>query len=61
MELSAQSSTDYLIVEAIISSTRNDTQVDIRTLVSEFIIYEHIEKPYLTGRLSFKEVRRDSS
>ena len=55
MELSAQSSTDYLIVEAFISSTRNDTQVDIRTLVSEFIIYEHIEKPYLTGRLTFKE------
>jgi hypothetical protein len=55
MELSAQSSTDYLIVEAVISSTRNDTEVDIRTLVSEFIIYEHIEKPYLTGKLSFKE------
>ena len=55
MELSAHSSTDYLIVEAVISSTRNDTEVDIRTLVSEFTIYEHIEKPYLTGRLSFKE------
>ena len=55
MELSAQSSTDYLIVDATISSTRNDTQVDIRTLVSEFTIYEHIEKPYLTGRLTFKE------
>ena len=55
MELSAQSGTDYLIVDATISSTRNDTQVDIRTLVSEFTIYEHIEKPYLTGRLTFKE------
>ena len=55
MELAAQTSTDYLIVEAVISSTRNDTQVDIRTLVSEFTIYEHIEKPYLTGRLTFKE------
>ena len=55
MELSAHTSTDYLIVEATISSTRNDTEVDIRTLVSEFTIYEHIEKPYLTGRLSFKE------
>lgn len=55
MELAAQTSTDYLIVEAVISSTRNDTEVDIRTLVSEFTIYEHIEKPYLTGRLTFKE------
>mgnify|MGYP001214147615 CR=1 FL=1 len=55
MELSAQSGTDYLIVEAVISSTRNDTEVDIRTLVSEFIIYEHIDKPYLTGTLTFKE------
>ena len=55
MELAAQSNTDYLIVDAVISSTRNSVEVDIRTLVSEFIIYEHIEKPYLTGRLTFKE------
>jgi len=55
MEQAAKSGTDYIIVEATISSTRNDTEVDIKSLVSEFIIYEHIEKPYLTGRLSFKE------
>tara|TARA_B100000900_G_scaffold408641_1_gene423220 strand:- start:552 stop:1892 length:1341 start_codon:yes stop_codon:yes gene_type:complete len=55
MEQAAKSGTDYIVVEAIISSTRNDTEVDIKALVSEFIIYEHIEKPYLTGRLSFKE------
>ena len=55
MEQAAKSGTDYIIVEATISSTRNDTEVDIKSLVSEFMIYEHIEKPYLTGRLSFKE------
>ena len=55
MELAAQSNTDYIIIEAVISSTRTTTEVDIRTLVSEFIIYEHIEKPYLTGKLTFKE------
>lgn len=55
MELAAQSNTDYILIEAVISSTRTTTEVDIRTLVSEFIIYEHIEKPYLTGKLTFKE------
>lgn len=55
MENSIESGTDYLIKQAVISSTRTDTEVEITAAVAEMIIYEHIEKPYLTMRLSFKE------
>ena len=55
MENSIESGTDYLIKQAVISSTRTDTEIEITAAVAEMIIYEHIEKPYLTMRLSFKE------
>ncbi len=49
----AEGSTEYSLVSAIITSDRVQSEVEISAVVSEFVIYEHIEKPYLTMRLSF--------
>jgi hypothetical protein len=49
----AEGSSEYIISEALISSDRMPTPIGIAALISEFIIYEHIEKPYLTMKISF--------
>lgn len=49
----AEGSTEYSLVSAIITSDRVQSEVEISAVVTEFVIYEHIEKPYLTMRLSF--------
>ena len=50
-----EGATEYQVLEAVISSDRSSIEIDIKALVSEFIIYEHIDKPYLTMRITFKE------
>ena len=49
----AEGSTEYSLVSALITSDRMQAEVEISAVVTEFVIYEHIEKPYLTMRLSF--------
>ena len=49
----AEGSTEYSLVSALITSDRMQSEVEICAVVTEFVIYEHIEKPYLTMRLSF--------
>lgn len=49
----AEGSNEYVILSALISSARMETSVEIAALIDEFIIYEHIEKPYLTMLLQF--------
>lgn len=49
----AEGSTEYSLVSALITSDRMQSEVEICGVVTEFVIYEHIEKPYLTMRLSF--------
>ena len=49
----AEGSTEYVLASALITSDRLQSEVEIAAIVQEFVIYEHIEKPYLTMRLSF--------
>ena len=49
----AEGSTEYVLTSALITSDRLQSEVEISAVVTEFVIYEHIEKPYLTMRLSF--------
>lgn len=49
----AEGSTEYVLSSALISTDRIGSTVEISSVVQEFVIYEHIEKPYLTMRLSF--------
>ena len=49
----AEGSTEYVLSSALISTDRIASTVEISSVVQEFVIYEHIEKPYLTMRLSF--------
>lgn len=46
-------STEYILLSALISSDRTEYSTEISAVVSEFVIHEHIEKPYLTMTLSF--------
>jgi hypothetical protein len=49
----AEGSTEYILSEAIIRSDRLGESIDISSVISQFTIYEHIEKPYLTMSMSF--------
>ena len=49
----AQQQTDFQILSAVISSDRNVVGIDIAKVISDFVIYEHIEKAYLTARFLF--------
>ena len=51
----AEGSTEYVLSRALISSDRSQSEVEISAVVNEFLIYEHIEKPYLTMRLTFMD------
>ncbi|MAL52502.1 MAG: hypothetical protein CMQ68_00130 [Gammaproteobacteria bacterium] len=55
MTQATESSTSYHIAEAILSSDRTTTGIDIARLINSMVIYEHIEKPYLTMSLSFAD------
>lgn len=49
--------TDFYIEEASIITDRGSQEfsLDIRLLITDFEIYEHIEKPYLTGQIMFSD------
>ena len=51
----AEQSSEYHLIEALITSDRAITGVDIARLVNAMKIYEHIEKPYLTMTISFAD------
>ena len=53
-ELGIEKQSEYQISSAILSNSgRNDnTSFDIKTLISSFQIFEHIEKPYLTAEFN---------
>lgn len=46
-------SSEYILLSAVISSDRTEYSTEISSLVSEFVIHEHIEKPYLTMLFQF--------
>ena len=51
----AEQSSEYHLIEALITSDRATTGIDISRVVNAMMIYEHIEKPYLTMTLSFAD------
>lgn len=46
----------FRILEAILSSDRNGASVDIAPSISDFDIYEHLDKPYLTATIVFLDM-----
>ena len=44
---------DYSFQSVLIESDRLNKSVEIRNLVTDLDIYEHLEKPYLTGEITF--------
>lgn len=46
---------EYQIKEAVISSDRISSigEIDLRKVITDFTIFEHIEKPYLTAQIAF--------
>jgi hypothetical protein len=49
-------SVDRLIIEkAVITAGDGVTKVDISATLTDMVIYEHIDKPYLTGSVSFMD------
>tara|TARA_B100001094_G_scaffold329507_1_gene392388 strand:+ start:309 stop:1745 length:1437 start_codon:yes stop_codon:yes gene_type:complete len=49
---------EYDLRSAVISTQRNDHSIDITSSMVELIIYEHIERPYLTGSLTYTDTGR---
>lgn len=45
----------FIIEECFLSSSRLITRIEIKSLIADFVIYEHIEKPYLTGKISITD------
>ena len=45
----------FIIEECFLSSSRIITRIEIKSLIADFVIYEHIEKPYLTGKISITD------
>ena len=52
---SIEKATEYHLNEAVITSDRITTGIDIARVVNMMKIYEHIEKPYLTATFSFAD------
>lgn len=46
---------DFEIVNAIVSANRMSFVVDLARVISEINIFEHVDKPYLTGNILFND------
>ena len=46
---------DFQIVKVVISAERLRFVVDIARVISEINIYEHVDKPFLTGNIVFND------
>jgi hypothetical protein len=44
---------DYTLVSVLIESDRLNKSVEVKNTVTDIDIYEHLDKPYLTGTLAF--------
>ena len=56
-----ESATPVLIEEVVITSAMNPIKIDIANTKVELEIYEHIDKPYTTGLLSFMDGKSQQS
>ena len=49
---------EYDLRRAVLSTQRNDHNVDITSSIVELVIFEHIERPYLTGSVTYTDTGR---
>ena len=49
---------EYDLRSAVISTQRNDHIIDITSSLIELIIFEHIERSYLTGSVTYTDTGR---
>jgi len=52
-EFTIETQSEFIINKAEISSDRLSVLIDMRNLITDMVLYEHIEKPYVTARISF--------
>lgn len=52
-EFTIESQSEFIINKADISSDRLSIVIDIKNVITDISLYEHIEKPYVTARISF--------
>lgn len=54
-EFMIENQSEYQIIKAEIRSDRADAGIDIKNVITDIAIYEHIEKPYLTAKIVFTD------
>tara|TARA_B100000575_G_C23140420_1_gene663519 strand:- start:1091 stop:2443 length:1353 start_codon:yes stop_codon:yes gene_type:complete len=54
-EFVVENQSEYQIIKAEIRSDRADAGIDIKNVITDITIYEHIEKPYLTAKIVFTD------
>ena len=52
-EFTIEAQSEFIINKADITSDRLSIITDIRNVITDIALYEHIEKPYVTARISF--------
>jgi len=58
VSLNDQNSSDWEISEAELNSSRAIKPFDLRNVITDIQIYEHIENPYITGSVIFADAER---
>ena len=54
-EFVVENQSEYNILKAEITSDRTEIGIDIKNVITDLTIYEHIEKPYLTAKIVFTD------
>ena len=52
-DFTIEAQSEFIINKADITSNRLSTVIDIRDVITDIALYEHIEKPYVTAKISF--------
>ena len=53
-----ESALDFIIDEVVVTSERTGREYNIGAVVSELNLFEHIDKPYITGKILFVDNAR---
>jgi len=53
-----ESALDFIIDSVLITSERNGREYNLGAVISEIDLYEHIDKPYITGKILFVDNSR---
>ena len=56
--LNDQSGSDWFISKALLTAPRALADFDIRNVITDVEIFEHIEKPFITGTIILVDVER---